>query len=80
MLILSELVVQILGGLLRLLELLVVLMSNVAVAAPQALQPGYGLSLADVLTRPVRAAVRHPWRLGVVLIVAAICVAAAWRS
>jgi hypothetical protein len=58
-------------------------MSSVAVAAPQTLQPGYGLSprvLVNVLTRPVRAAARHPRRLGVILLVAAICVAAAWRS
>ena len=78
-----ELVVQILGGLLRLLAHLAVLMSSVAVVAPQALQPIYGWSpraLVDVVTRPVRAAARHPWRLGMVLVLAGICVAAAWRS
>ena len=83
-----EVVTWILGGLIRLLAHLAMLLSSVAVASPQAFQAGYGLSprgLADVLGWPVRAAAQHPGRLGIVLVVAAICVtaisvAAAWCS
>ena len=78
-----ELLVWIVGGLLRVLAHLAMLLSSVAVASPQAFQAGYGLSprgLADVLTWPVHAAARHPRRLGIVLVVAAICIVAAWRS
>ena len=74
-----ELVIQILGGLLR---LLVDVAGSVAVGAPQAFQPGYTWSpraLVDDVTWPIRAATRHPWRLAIVLVVAGICVAAAWR-
>jgi hypothetical protein len=75
-----ELAIQILGGLLR---VLVDVAGSVAVGAPQAFQPGYTWSpraLFDVVTWPVRAAARHPWRLVIVLVVAWICIAAAWRS
>ena len=78
-----EVVTWILGGLIRLLAHLAMLLSSVAVASPQAFQAGYGLSprgLADVLTWPVHAAARHPRRLGIVLVVATMCIAAAWRS
>ena len=79
----TELIVQFLAGLLRLVDYLVVLMTSVAVATPEAYRPGYGLDprgLVNVLTRPVRAAARHARRLGIILLVAAIYVAAAWRS
>ena len=77
-----ELIAQIVVGLLRVLADLALVASNVAVIAPQTLQPGSGLSprsLVHDMARAVRAAARHPWRLGLLFVGAAICVAAAWR-
>ena len=83
MLILSELVLVLLGGALRFLEMLLLVMTSAVVAAPQVLQPGVLPSSTEFvrfLTWPIRAAARHPWRLAFVLLVAAIWLAASWRA